>query len=126
MLALERCQRVALEDFSSLLLGGATVARKECPICEGRGKYKVIERCPKCSGDGKVTCPDCHGEGGSWSPGPGAGGQVWVTCPTCEGDRRVRCTDCEGRGYIERWETCSTCHGTGVVEVPDEAAREVF
>ena len=50
--------------------------------------YKEVN-CDKCGGSGKVTCPDCHGEGGYSETS--AGETEWKKCSYCDGTGRTRC-----------------------------------
>ena len=64
-------------------------------------------KCPKCDGNGSVTCPDCHGTGyklrTEYSIDLGSGSvpyEVKSRCMRCNGKTVVRCNGCYGKGYL--------------------------
>jgi hypothetical protein len=75
--------------------------------------YSYEETCPKCQGNGKVTCEDCNGSGTCWVCG--GTGKIWYMpessnwCAACQGTGR--CRVCDGKG----WYTCTRCFGRGLV-----------
>jgi hypothetical protein len=73
--------------------------------------YTYYETCPRCRGEGTVTCETCHGSGKCWVCG-GDGvrdslppGMQW--CPACQGTGE--CYSCGGKG----WHVCEKCGGSG-------------
>lgn len=73
---------------------------KNCPVCNGSGKYgtrRVKIACPTCNGKSTDKCPNCMGSGN-------------VTIE--KNDSLIgKCPSCKGKGTIEK--LCPACGGTG-------------
>jgi DnaJ-class molecular chaperone len=72
-----------------------------CQICNGSGKYELIDSCQTCKGKGKLS----------------------VNCQTCKGKGKIYCSACTGAGVIKQsgnfgdsYQSCKKCHGQGLVE----------
>ncbi len=79
---------------------------------ERKLKYKKLEVCPKCQGQGGTnvqTCQTCHGRGAVRQT-KRMGPMQFVTetvCPECHGQGKSiknKCTECRGMGKIEKIE----------------------
>jgi DnaJ-class molecular chaperone len=59
----------------------------------------TYETCPKCGGDGHVTCnyPGCNGTGVIHEPPP----RLPLQCPQCNGTGLMVCPRCKGAGKIQ-------------------------
>lgn len=92
---------------------GTRPAFKSCEDCDGRGQVEetYYELCPNCHGDyanySKDACPKCDGDG-------------TLTCGACHGEKFQKCGDCKGSGHV----TCSHCKGSGKGRCPDCERRE--
>jgi hypothetical protein len=78
--------------------------------------YTYTETCPRCGGNGTVTCETCHGSGKCWICG-GDGkidymplGSQWCAackgtgiCYTCGGSGHHACAGCGGSGLLVHW-----------------------
>lgn len=90
-----------------------------CPTCNGvkyvpDGDRGWVRTCKTCGGwgtrqygvpwinlaSGKITCPDCEGDG-----------EIWTTCPTCNHAKKVSvCDKCNnGEAHL-----CTVCGGDGI------------
>jgi len=73
--------------------------------------YTYDEICPRCHGDGTVTCENCHGSGMCWVCD--GTGKIWYMnnswCAACQGTGK--CYTCGGKG----WHSCEECEGTGLL-----------
>jgi hypothetical protein len=73
--------------------------------------YTYDETCPKCQGNGTVTCETCHGSGKCWICN--GTGRIWYMndgwCAACHGTGK--CYTCGGKG----WHTCGKCGGAGIL-----------
>ena len=114
---------------------GTGYAKRECPVCDWRGKIEKTRwiNCSRCHGKGVLektigqirrgdpatSCPVCDGRG-----------QVKETyeelCPSCHGvhflQSNVKCAHCSGTGKAvcgkcggSGHQKCTTCNGTGHV-----------
>jgi len=93
--------------LSLLFLGGLVISGFILPI-----GYTYDEVCPKCKGDGNVTCEKCHGSGKC--PVCDGTGEIWYMpgdgwCAFCQGTGK--CSTCGGKG----WHICGECGGTGLI-----------
>lgn len=91
-----------------------TNGEHRCGTCVGSG----MESCSNCSrwgakgGKGRITCPDCNGDGSREVDGTArtcstCNGSGHVMCNSCSGQGEHRCTNCGGGGLV----TCGTCNG---------------
>ncbi|MGM9868798.1 MAG: BACON domain-containing protein [Sodaliphilus sp.] len=73
---------------------GATRKTKAKLVCDDISvDLLVIETgtyCPRCKGNGRVTCYICSGEGITYCP--------VLPCRECNGSGRIRCPGCNGKG----------------------------
>jgi len=75
--------------------------------------YTYDEICPRCHGEGSVTCETCHGSGKC--PFCDGTGRIWYMpesdnwCAACQGTGR--CYTCGGSGS----HACGECRGTGTL-----------
>ncbi|SEU26658.1 hypothetical protein SAMN05443639_112131 [Stigmatella erecta] len=95
--------------------------------------------CRRCSGDGLVTCPSCHGTLRAKCAGCGGTGKRMsrarknyrmVNCQQCRGNGQkkcvrcskgqVGCSPCQGSGRMRRWLKVATVHHAHVGIWPDD------
>jgi len=94
---------VLLKAFVEKAIDGADFLNHVCPTCKGRaripcntcrGKGKILARCPRCNGTGRLgrrRCTTCHGRK-----------RILQVCPTCNGVGWRVCPDCRGTGRTDR------------------------
>jgi hypothetical protein len=98
--------------------------------------HSVVDDCPDCRSNGKVTCHSCNGSkatvcttcrGGKKKKCTSCEGTGEDKCYQCSGTKKASCTGCNGQGwgYVYVWEgggqtrhtvTCGKCYGSGRVD----------
>lgn len=118
----EKFERATKTDDKGLIQWDAHKADK-CPNCSGTGKMKcpTCERfddeatnCPECkrTKEREVPCRSCAGTGTFPDP------LEKVLCPSCDASSMLICTVCGGGGRLKvggakQWSACPGCRGAG-------------
>lgn len=110
--AYEEAERIRLEKLKNCkkCLGvGYLESQITCTVCGG--SRISVKECPRCKGDGKMTCSNCGGSGKVESEYDGR--SITIDCRRCNGEGSLPCNIMCNKGMVT--EDCRKCNATGSI-----------